>query len=359
MKKTKQKLISISLAAIMLLSLSASAFAAETNTGLEENWMETLITPVTKESNPLPVFWYDETISQEVLRINMDGLISGKFPSYTISKNSGIEFMFDFSIDHITDSTTGEVIFNSSRFDRNDSPLTFTSDVIKFSKLSPYSFVHNYTYEDGTAGSYDVVSYRNGGSVEFLKPGKYMLSYSYGYSDDTAYTSYLDNLIGAGGGYAFDTELYIDVTDTAEKYTATVNSSKVLVNGSQIAFDSYTINENNYFKLRDIAKILSGSEKQFEVSWDNSAGSIKLIPGKAYTTVGGELSISSGKAKEAVRSLSPIYLNDEIVSLKAYTIGDSNYFKLRDLGKLFNFNVSWNQESSSIEISTAETYTAD
>lgn len=69
-------------------------------------------------------------------------------------------------------------------------------------------------------------------------------------------------------------------------YNAVPTSSKVLVNGEVVAFDAYNINGSNYFKLRDLAKILSGTEKQFEVTWNNENKAIELISDKAYTAVG-------------------------------------------------------------------------
>ena len=38
-------------------------------------------------------------------------------------------------------------------------------------------------------------------------------------------------------------------------------SSIVLVNGEAVSFQAYNIGDNNYFKLRDIAFVLSGTEK--------------------------------------------------------------------------------------------------
>ncbi len=66
------------------------------------------------------------------------------------------------------------------------------------------------------------------------------------------------------------------------------------INGKQVAFNAYSINDNNYFKLRDIAKVLSGTKKQFEVTWNGATKSIELKPNTAYTAVGGEL--ATGKA---------------------------------------------------------------
>ena len=76
---------------------------------------------------------------------------------------------------------------------------------------------------------------------------------------------------------------------------ATATSSKVLVNGRAVAFEAYNIDGCNYFKLRDLAMALAGSEKQFDVGWDGTGNAVTLTSGKAYTPVGGELSAGSGK----------------------------------------------------------------
>lgn len=140
---------------------------------------------------------------------------------------------------------------------------------------------------------------------------------------------------------------------------ATPTSSKVLVNGNEVAFDAYNINGNNYFKLRDVANVINGSEKQFEVTWDGSKNAINLISNKAYTVVGGEMSKGNGTSKNAAAGTSKIYKDGVEVTLTAYKIGDNNYFKLRDLGEKFNFNVSYDAATKSIVINTAESYTAD
>ena len=50
--------------------------------------------------------------------------------------------------------------------------------------------------------------------------------------------------------------------------SANPTNAKVLVNGEEVAFDAYTIDGSNYFKLRDLAFVLNGTEKQFEVGWE-------------------------------------------------------------------------------------------
>ena len=139
--------------------------------------------------------------------------------------------------------------------------------------------------------------------------------------------------------------------------TASPSSAKVQINGKQVAFNAYSINDNNYFKLRDIAKVLSGTKKQFEVTWNGATKSIELKPNTAYTAVGGELVTGNAKQQTAKLSADTVYMNGNVASLTAYTINGNNYFKLRDLGKLLDFGVGWDNNSQTISIDTTIGYT--
>lgn len=141
--------------------------------------------------------------------------------------------------------------------------------------------------------------------------------------------------------------------------SATPNRSTVLVNGQSVAFDAYTINQNNYFKLRDLAKVLSGTGKQFEVTWDGSNNAINMLSDKPYTAVGGELAQGDGADKTATVNTATVYLDGQPVSLLAYTINQNNYFKLRDVGQAFDFDVTWDGTQNTIVIDTAKSYTPD
>jgi hypothetical protein len=54
----------------------------------------------------------------------------------------------------------------------------------------------------------------------------------------------------------------------------------------------YYIGGNNNCKLRDLAYVLSGTEKQFEIGWDAKANAETLTSGQSYTEVGGERRVS-------------------------------------------------------------------
>lgn len=141
----------------------------------------------------------------------------------------------------------------------------------------------------------------------------------------------------------------------AASFTATPTAAAVRVNGAPVVFDAYTIQQNNYFKLRDLAAALSGSAKQFEVTWDKKA--INLVSAKPYTPVGGELAKGDGASKTAQPSTAAIYVDGNPIALTAYTMNGNNYFKLRDIGKAFDFAISWDGANNTILIDTDQSYT--
>lgn len=141
----------------------------------------------------------------------------------------------------------------------------------------------------------------------------------------------------------------------AETTTANPSSSFVYVNGRDWYLDAYNINGNNYFKLRDIAFVLNGTEKQFEVGWDNVNKAISLTPNHAYSNA--TLSTTSLLNKEkATKTDSPIYVDNTKVDFTAYNIKGNNYFKLRDLGQTFDFYVGWDSATKSVTIDTTKGY---
>ena len=145
----------------------------------------------------------------------------------------------------------------------------------------------------------------------------------------------------------------------ADTITAKPTSSTMLVNGEQVAFDAYNINNNNYFKLRDIAFILSDTEKQFEVEWDAVNNAIILTSGKPYTVVGGEMTGKGAADKTSTPTSSKIIMDGKDVSFTAYNIENNNYFKLRDIGEAFDFGVDWDSINNTIAVDTSKGYTSE
>jgi hypothetical protein len=183
------------------------------------------------------------------------------------------------------------------------------------------------------------------------------LNYVYEFNDGVAWVG-LENsllLIDTSGNVIAGNSATAPVPPSPA--TAKPTSSHVLVNGTQTSFDAYNISDNNYFKLRDLAYVLSGTPKQFEVGYDDATKAITLTSGQSYTAVGGEMESSGTGNKAATPTSSKIYLDGAEISLTAYNIGGYNYFKLRDIGQAFDFGVDWDGASQTIAIDTGKGYT--
>lgn len=144
-----------------------------------------------------------------------------------------------------------------------------------------------------------------------------------------------------------------------QQVIAVSTTSKIMVNGKEVAFDAYNINGNNYFKLRDVALAINGTEKQFGVAWNVEKNAINLTSNNSYKTVGGELIKGDGKNKFGKPTVSPIFMDGNRVELKAYNINGNNYFKLRDLGAGFNIGIGWDATSKTVEIDTTRAYISE
>ena len=138
--------------------------------------------------------------------------------------------------------------------------------------------------------------------------------------------------------------------------SASPTNDKLTVNGTAAAPTVYKIAGSNYFKLRDVAALLSGTEKQFSVGYDNAKKSATATTGQSYTKQAGDLAgAATGGSQTAAVSNDTIYVDGEKVDAQVYKIGGSNYFKLRDLGKALNFYVGWSREQGMF-IDTSKPY---
>lgn len=156
--------------------------------------------------------------------------------------------------------------------------------------------------------------------------------------------------------YAYNYAVENNIPVATITATAIPSYAKVIVDGNEISFDAYNINDNNYFKLRDLAFVLNGSAKQFGVEWNEEKNAINLVSASPYTAVGGEMAVGTGVNQQAMLTDSEIYKDNELVYVTGYNINNNNYFKLRDIAKLFDFCVTWDEATSTIIIDTTSSY---
>ncbi len=131
------------------------------------------------------------------------------------------------------------------------------------------------------------------------------------------------------------------------------SNQTITVDGEAVEFDVYNIDGNNYFKLRDIAMTLDGTDSTFAVGYDSATRTITCTSGEAYEANGSELVIGEDLSATAVRSNQPLYVDGELSTIKAYNLGGNNFFQLRELGAALGFGVDYDSATRTVIIDSA------
>ena len=204
----------------------------------------------------------------------------------------------------------------------------------------------------------DVVAAEIAGQMEVNE--KYDVSGSFFFS--------LRDLLSNRQGCADAVQAYYEEADTpvipdpepevpvvVQKKVAYAARAKVTVNGKPVEFQTYTIDDYTYFKLRDIASAINGTSKQFMTFWDESTQSIQLVRRAPYTAAG---SGAVGRYGDtiATTSTAKLYCDGVRKNVSAYTINDYTYYKLRDIAQLINMGITWNESTMTIGMETGQSY---
>ena len=155
-------------------------------------------------------------------------------------------------------------------------------------------------------------------------------------------------------GYPNRTKIkaFVDGYDGINTLTATNSNAKLMVNGVETEISGYTVNDSNYYKIRDVAMILRTTAARFDVAWDESLSAIAISRGVKYTIVGGELSEENGTALNVEQNSAPVYVDGEEKEMLSYNINGSTYFKIRDIGDMVGFTVDWDGDAQAVIIRT-------
>ena len=139
----------------------------------------------------------------------------------------------------------------------------------------------------------------------------------------------------------------------SENVTATPVKYTVSLNNQDYNLQAYTINGIDYFKLRDIAIIISGTKKQFQVEWNSSDNAVQITIGRPYEKSGGELAATEG-TKMASPSASAIYIDCNRVLYPAYYIDGNNYINLNDIAGSMGISAEIDSENCKVSIGNSK-----
>lgn len=151
--------------------------------------------------------------------------------------------------------------------------------------------------------------------------------------------------------------------DQPQGAMALARTQDVLLDGRAVQFKTYALRDanggvTNYIKLRDMAYHLNGTRAQFSVDWSRETG-ITLTSGAAYTPDGTELSTPFTGDRAYQERTDATVVDGVPQTIPAITLTDDSggaytYYKLRDLGRYLDFNVSY--INGQIVVNTNEAY---
>lgn len=126
------------------------------------------------------------------------------------------------------------------------------------------------------------------------------------------------------------------------------------IDGKAVKAAAYNVDGYNYFKLRDLAMLLTESPSRFAVNWNEAEGRVELTTGETYTPNGSEFSAGSALFAMAQPSRDPLWINGRAVQgVAAYKVGGSNYYKLADLAPYLGYSLSYDEATRTIALATA------
>ena len=135
---------------------------------------------------------------------------------------------------------------------------------------------------------------------------------------------------------------------------AKVSSQNIIYDGEKQDIKGYIIENNNYFKLRDVASLLEGKDVGFDVVYDSDRNAIKIERDGKYKKTADDLKPLKNSINEPKKSTHKVLVDGEEVRFTSYTIDGYNYFQLRELGKVVGFYVDFDKENSDVIVKSEQ-----
>lgn len=144
--------------------------------------------------------------------------------------------------------------------------------------------------------------------------------------------------------------------DGAKEMKAVKSSQKITLDKEAVEVAAYNIAGSNYLKLRDVAAIMTGKKKQFNIDYNAERKLIVVETGKPYTKLESDLKPIKEASAKAILSEKEIILNGEDEDIDTAFINETNYVKLRDIAKIANFYVGYDEASQTVILKSDEAY---
>ncbi|MCD8192540.1 MAG: 5'-nucleotidase C-terminal domain-containing protein [Oscillospiraceae bacterium] len=138
--------------------------------------------------------------------------------------------------------------------------------------------------------------------------------------------------------------------DDSGSIGAVKTGQTILVDGQSVSLAGYSVEDYNYFALRDLAAVLNGTASQYSVELNESENAVYITTGQGYD--GESAAQSADEVVSCEESSWSFYVNGVEAEVSSYNINGNNYFKLRDLANAIGFGVGYDAAANSVIIAS-------
>ncbi|EFI41856.1 MULTISPECIES: hypothetical protein [Peptoniphilus] len=140
---------------------------------------------------------------------------------------------------------------------------------------------------------------------------------------------------------------------SAKEIDVNLEYQLVKINDTVKNIPAYKVEGYSYYRIRDIASALNKTNKRFDVSYDVQKNKIDLIRGREYQE---NLLLIYSKVEKTNLITTKLYIDGRPIIFSSININGYNYFRIRDLASVLDFNVEYDNIKKMIVINTATGY---
>jgi len=152
----------------------------------------------------------------------------------------------------------------------------------------------------------------------------------------------------------------INTAFASNTVTAAPCKTKVTVDGKAKTFEAYTIKEEDYYKLIDLAYVFKGTIDEFGFKKDELHDALLIETGEQTsdlcTNLKTAMAKGDGKNKSATLVSPKVYFNTTEKNFTVYRINGDDYYKLSEIMDLINCGVIKNKKTGVVNFDTTKYY---
>lgn len=271
-----------------------------------------------------------------------------KFKVVVVAENCDDTKTYNITVNVGATGLLSNLSFSTNAGTFNFSPV-FASGTYNYVANVPNSVTTLYVTPTAIDDDYTIRVYKGSTDAQTVKSGKT--------STGVALTEGLNEVkvyvYQSGSSKTYTLNIYRQ--PTAPNYQVSVQN--LYVNGTAKTLNAVNIKGNNFLKLRDLAYLLDGTSKQFNVTYTESTNTTHIHSLTSY------VNDPKNPVNQPITLTRP-QLSSQKVTLDgssaypiAYNVAGSNYVNLRQVCAMLDIGLTYSAATNTVTITTANSYT--